>query len=359
MRLVFVLSSLTLSGGVLLVIDYANRLAGRGHTVSVVYPKDACTADMVADLHPSVRRVEASLPLEAGRTAAGKLRLAMSLAGALPPADVLIATHTPTTLPVLLRTAARRRPKRAWLYMDYDEMFAGRPAERRLLHWGPRRFDLVMPISHPLAEAARRDGAQRVVVTGSGLARTEHFHPGAPLSSAPDGKRRIFYLGDDRPRKGLQEVLGAMRLLLPALPDVQLVIASKRSLKLPPDLPCELHVQPDDRQLADLYRSSQLFVSASWGEGLGYPPLEAMACGIPTVITDSVGVRDYARDGENCLLVPARSAQALAGAMRRLLDEPALAARLAQAGLQTAAAYNWDAVIDRCEAALLEVVETT
>lgn len=357
MHLVFVLSSLTLSGGVLLVSDYANRLAQRGHMVTIVYPKDASSDDMIAALHGAVQRVESSLPLEAGRTALGKLRLAASLAVALPAADVLIVTHTPTVLPVLLRTFARRRPKRAWLYMDYDEMFAGRPTERLLLHWGPRCFDLVMPISQPLAETARHAGARQVVVTGSGIARVECFQPSASPPPSFGGKRRIFYVGDDRPRKGLQEVLEAVRLLLPAFPDLELVVAGKRTLALPPDLPCELHIQPDDRQLADLYRSSQLFVSASWGEGLGYPPLEAMACGVPVVVTDSVGVRDYARHEENCLLVPPRNAPALAQAMRRLLDDPGLAAQLVKAGSQTVTAYQWDAVIDRCEAALLALVQ--
>jgi glycosyltransferase involved in cell wall biosynthesis len=299
--------------------------------------------------------VQAGLPLEQGRFFLGQLRLSAGQARVITPADVVIATHTPTILPVLLATAAPRparpRARRAWLYMDYDEMFQGRPAERLLLHQGPRWFDLVMTISHPLAATARQDGAKNVVVTGAGLARGDLFR--RQPSHAATSQRRIFYLGDDRPRKGLAEVLAAIRQLLPDAPGLQLVVASKRPLALPPDLPCELHIGPTDEQLAALYRSSRLFVSASWGEGLGYPPLEAMACGVPTVIADSVGVRDYARHEENCLLIPPRDAPALAEAMRRLLDDPLLAARLAQAGEATAARYRWDAVIDRCEAALL------
>jgi glycosyltransferase involved in cell wall biosynthesis len=357
MRLAFVFSSLTLSGGVLLANNYINRLAARGHTLAAVYPQGACSADMVAALSPSVQRVQAGVALAVGRSLAGKLRLSASLARAIPPADIVIATHTPTVLPVILATTPRRQMRRAWLYMDYDEMFAGRPAERLLLHRGPRWFDLVMTISQPLAEAAGQDGAKQVIVTGAGLARGDLFQPGFPAApAAAPGQPRIFYLGDDRPRKGLAEVLEAVRGLLPDWPDLRLVIASKQPLALPPDLPCELHLQPTDEELAALYRSSRLFVSASWGEGLGYPPLEAMACGVPTVIADSVGVRDYARHEENCLLTPPRNPTALAVAMRRVLSEPGLAARLVQAGSATAARYRWDAVIDRCEGALLALL---
>lgn len=355
MRLTFVLSSLTLSGGVLLITDYANRLEQRGHTIAVVYPRGAFTENMAAALSPGIQQIQASVSLEQVRSPGGKMRLSTSLAKAIPPSDIVVATHTPTVLPVQLAARGLQRSRRAWLYMDYDEMFRSRPLERVLLHKAPRCFDLIMTISQPLAETARLDGARNVVVTGAGLARADLFRP-APRAVETHNPQRIFYLGDTRPRKGLQEVLEAVRLLSRTTPGVQLVIASKQEIVLPPDLPCELHVQPSDEELAALYQGSQVFVSASWGEGLGYPPLEAMACGIPTVIADSVGVRDYARHAENCLLVPPRNAGELAKGIQRLLADPQLSERLVQAGLQTAARYDWEAVIDRCEQALLSLL---
>ena len=360
MKLAFVLSSLTLSGGVLLVLEYANRLAQRGHSIALVHPQGAVSDDMLAKLDAGVQTVAAKVALDRAHSLAGMLRLSGSLAAALPPAEILVATHTPTVVPVLLAVSDPRRGgarRRAWLYMDYEEMFRTRPIERFLLHAAPRHFDVIMAISQPLAVAAIRDGARRVVTTGAGLARADHFaavrDPNLPAALLPAGSEaRILYVGDNRPRKGLQEVLDAVRRLLPAYPRLRLVVVAKHPVSLPADLPCELHVHPNDDDLAVLYRGSDIFVSASWGEGLGYPPLEAMASSTPAVISDSGGIRDYARDGENCLLVPPRDAVALAEGIRRLLDEPALAARLVQGGLQTVQRYHWDAVIDRVEQAL-------
>jgi glycosyltransferase involved in cell wall biosynthesis len=85
-----------------------------------------------------------------------------------------------------------------------------------------------------------------------------------------------------------------------------------------------------------------LFVSTSWGEGLGYPALQAMAFGKPVVVTDSGGVYDYAEHGVNALIVPAQDAEAVANAVLQLLDDAALRTRLLVNGQQAAAAYEWN-----------------
>ncbi|MEO9078303.1 MAG: glycosyltransferase [Rhodanobacter sp.] len=74
-------------------------------------------------------------------------------------------------------------------------------------------------------------------------------------------------------------------------------------------------------------------------EGIYLPGLNAMAMGRALVQPDCVGSRVYVRDGENAL-VPPRDADALADAVRRLHDDPALQAHLVAAGLRTAVRFN-------------------
>jgi glycosyltransferase involved in cell wall biosynthesis len=78
-------------------------------------------------------------------------------------------------------------------------------------------------------------------------------------------------------------------------------------------------------------------VLSSRGEGLPLVVLEALAAGVPIVATAVRGIRDYLTDGENALLVPPDDPDALAGALRRLLADRALAERLAARGLELAA----------------------
>ncbi len=65
-------------------------------------------------------------------------------------------------------------------------------------------------------------------------------------------------------------------------------------------------------------------------DGIPVAMMEAMACGVPTVSTKVSGIPELVEDGVNGLLVPQRDAQALAGAMRRLLQDMDFAARLGQ-----------------------------
>ena len=72
--------------------------------------------------------------------------------------------------------------------------------------------------------------------------------------------------------------------------------------------------------------------------------LEAAAFGLPIVATNVGGIPHLLRDGETGLLVPNEDAAAMANAVRRLLDEPALAARLSANGRRLAESCAWDAV---------------
>lgn len=71
---------------------------------------------------------------------------------------------------------------------------------------------------------------------------------------------------------------------------------------------------------------------SAYGEGVPKILIEAAACGRPIVTTDIPGCREIVRDGVNGLLVPAGSPEALAGALRRLIVDPAARRRMGAAG---------------------------
>lgn len=114
---------------------------------------------------------------------------------------------------------------------------------------------------------------------------------------------------------------------------------------------------PSDVEVAECYRASDLFISTSLYEGFGLPPLEAMACGVPVILTDSGGIREYAVNGKNCILIPPEDVDALINAVLMLMPNKKLKESLVIAGLDTATKRLYDDMISIFERFIMEIYE--
>ena len=91
-------------------------------------------------------------------------------------------------------------------------------------------------------------------------------------------------------------------------------------------------------------------------EGLGSSILEAWACGVPVVATAAGGIPELVRDGETGLLAPVGDAEALAGAVGRVLSDPALRAALVAGATARLPTFGIDRMADGVLAVYREVV---
>ena len=96
-----------------------------------------------------------------------------------------------------------------------------------------------------------------------------------------------------------------------------------------------------------------MFVYPSFQEGFGFPPLEAMACGVPTVASDGSSLAENLQGAAE--LVPAGDRSALAAAIRRLLDDAQLRRRRTEQGLARAAQFRWEETARRTLACYREL----
>jgi glycosyltransferase involved in cell wall biosynthesis len=97
-------------------------------------------------------------------------------------------------------------------------------------------------------------------------------------------------------------------------------------------LPAGSRVLGERHDIPELLATADVFVLPSRSEGMPMSILEAMAAGVPVVASAVGGIPELVVDGETGLLVPAGDAEALAGALRRLLGDPALRRRFGDAG---------------------------
>jgi glycosyltransferase involved in cell wall biosynthesis len=117
-----------------------------------------------------------------------------------------------------------------------------------------------------------------------------------------------------------------------------------------------LHGRVLQTDTIDFYRRAAVLVFPSvWNEPSGLPTFEAQACGTPVVSTYSGGIPEYVSHGRTGILVARGEATELATAIREVLDNPALARAMVEAGRQRAVErFSWDVVSRR----LADLVES-
>lgn len=213
-----------------------------------------------------------------------------------------------------------------------------------------RRLKVIMPTSRRYLETspwlAPHRARCRVVPLGYPLgdyAPTEESTRKAAVHRARFGKFVVF-LGCLRAYKGLPFLLRA----LARLKGVRAVIAGEGPLrpeleKLAGELRIAERVhfagRVDHEDAVALLHAAAMFVLPSHlrSEAFGLCQIEAMACGLPIISTDlPTGVPEVNRDGETGLIVPPGDAEALAAAIKKLIDDPDLRKRLGEGGKQRA-----------------------
>lgn len=187
-----------------------------------------------------------------------------------------------------------------------------------------------------------------------------------PRPERPKVTGRIMVTtSSDVPMKGLVPLLEAVAKLRTER-RVELVVIGKPTeggrvartierLGLESAVRCERGISDDE--LACLYAEAEVAVVPSLYEGFSLPAIEAMACGVPLVATTGGALPEVVgRDGETGLLVPPGDPEALAGGIRRVLDDPVLARLLGDGGRERVLGrFTWEATA-RDTAAQYEVV---
>jgi len=176
----------------------------------------------------------------------------------------------------------------------------------------------------------------------------------SPTPHRAQGKQ-VLWLGKLRRYKCPDHLVRAMAEVVEHEPSARLVLAIRRDdtkyeeelRRLVGELNLQGHVEfrldVSEEQKRDLFLSSQLLVVPSVVEGFGIVVLEANACGVPVVA--SSGVPEGAvRDGFNGLRYPFGDTHAMAEAIVRLLQDPALYARLSQVASANVERFRWSRV---------------
>lgn len=265
----------------------------------------------------------------------------------MPPADILLPNFY-RTVPAAL--SGHGMPVR--LCLSYEPLFVQEPEV------AARTYRIPMPvitISTWLRRLLLEQTGRQSQVVNPGI---DHriFHPAVTQRSSGTVMCIARNTADGYGFKGFSVFAQAIAGVRKKRPDLRVIVVSPDLQQHGLPFQASIVHYPSDSLLADLYRQTTVFVFPSFFEGFGLPPLEAMACGSPVVVTACGGVSDYARDGENCLMVPPGDADQLAQAILRLLGDSSLRARLSSAAVETARPWTWTRTIDQMDCLLRQIL---
>lgn len=186
----------------------------------------------------------------------------------------------------------------------------------------------------------------------------DRYHTGYPAQEIMECCKRLgiegkymLYLGTLEPRKNISGLIEAFGLLSTGCEDCpKLVVAGGKGwlydsvfervkqLGLEDRVLFTGYVSAEDAPL--LMSGAELFCFPSFYEGFGMPPLEAMACGTPTVVSDRTSLPEVV--GDAALTADPDSPAAICSAMKRVLSEPDLRRALSEKGIARSKQFTWE-----------------
>ena len=345
------------SGGIRVVYEYANRLARRGHEVTVVQPRyqkflppstsvtpyrwlrKALTRGYSILRHPSIdwqpidKNVQTIFVPDSGSRY-------------IPDGDAIFATGWHTVRSVL--ECPESKGKKCYLIQGY-ETWQG-PKEFVDATWRAPLHKVV--IAKWLLEVGKDLGCEDLAYIPNAIDH-DRYRLDYPVE---DRARQVAMLFSTSSIKGSAEGIAALEIAKKKYPDLKaLFFSTHRRTSSVPDWVQYYRNPPQDFIINEIYNKSQIFLAPSWTEGYGFPPAEAACCGCALVATDIGGFREYMQNGVTALLSPPKDSAGLAENLCLLLENDELRWRLAKAANKSVTQFNWERSTDLLERFLARV----
>ena len=340
MRIVFTLPIIGMAGGFKVIFEYSNRLREKGHEVSVVYPLIPAYKKPLVKIFGAARNIYRGNTVDWFNLKADLIRVPTLSSKHVPDADIVVASWWETAYYV--SKYGPNKGEKFYLSQHYETW--GGPKEKVDETYRLGLHNIV--ISSWLKNILKNLGAPVEALIPNGVNSEEFYPEEVPRE---DCDIRILMPYRKEKWKGIEDGVKAFEIVKKVHHNTKLVMFGPRPKmgELPSGV--EFHVRPTNDELRRIYNSCDIFCFPSRVEGFGLPPMEAMACKIPVVTTNTGAVLDYALPGKTALISQPMDVKSMANNILELLDNESRRKTIAEMGYQHIQQFTWDKATNKLE----------
>lgn len=350
-KVVFPLEGLNSSGGLRIVTDLANFASSNGYSIDVIVPSYSSCPYYSFD--PAVNVVIINI----SSTYFAKLQYIVKLINYLRKYSNVCFYATGYKTPIFIRCAMFLMPKSSFaksIYLIQHYEITSQILNRNsssliskailysIAYVGYKLSQRKVAVSHWIKKKLKDDS---VLVIPNGIDLSK-FKP-LPVNSNLYNKLNVGIAGSNKPIKGYNLILQAFSKLDKDILDMlNISLLTQESLELPSGIECSVINSKNDYDVSKFYSDCDFFIFASYEEGFGLPPLEAMACGTPVICSQCGGVDEFITS-DNALLFKPGDLQGLVHCIIKMASSSSLRQRLSEKGLNTASCFSIDDTMKR------------
>lgn len=346
MKITFCLPSILKvpAGGFKIVYEYANRLANRGHDVSIVFltnthfinwTNSLFIKNMLSQIkligYPNWFKLDNHIKKIATPYVDGR---------AFPEADVIVATSAFTS--TVVANLADSKGRKFYLIQGFENW--GMPDDEviRTYKLGFSNITIAKWLEVLVKEQANVDA--KTISNPIDISKfyvTEGINTRNPYEIA-----MLYHTGK---HKGIDIAFKALDLVKKRIPELHVNLFGVYDIDTVLPTYVSYTQKATEKDLLRIYNNSSIFVCASEIEGFGLTGAESMACGCALASTAYDGVFEYAKNEDNALLSPVNDYTKLAYNIIRLIEDRELRIKLATKASYDIKKLSWDSAVDKLE----------
>lgn len=319
-------------GGTRTLVEFANYAVAQGHRVRLLLPDGRREKAYV--FHPNVEIME----IACSRIRGLDYLVFLLICPFYMRRGFLVANYFVTFYPVFLASLLFRRPY-VYLVQDIETWFEG--SSGALLNFMCRltwRSRQIVSVYAYVAQELKRRGVLLLGEIQAGVA--ECFFLQAPCQDSKEFDLMVFPRIE--PWKRLDLLIEIILLYRKRHGSLKVLCAfqDERLVGQFDAIGCEELRPATEAELIDGFDRSRVVLFTSSREGLGMPPLEGMARGLPAVVYENGGSSVYMRDGENGFVIESGNEAGAVSALHRLMSDPLFYERMSLSARETARLFS-------------------